>query len=128
MNRPFAVTLLAIVAVIAGLVAVMDTLRYLGLLPIAALGELNFFGTNIFGAVLAGVVALIWFSVARQLWNLDAQGWLFVVVIAIFNLIVAGVQIISGTPFQALGLSFGISAIALILALLPGTKAAFGQK
>ena len=90
MKRPFAVTLLAIVAVVAGLIAVMDTLRYLGLLPITALGELNFFGTNIFGAILAGIVALIWFSVARQLWNLDAQGWLFVVVIAIFNLILAG--------------------------------------
>jgi hypothetical protein len=127
MNRPFAVTLLAIVAVIAGLIAVMDTLRYLGLLPIVALGELNFFGTNIFGAILAGLVALIWFSVARQLWNLDPRGWMFVVVIAIFNLILGIMQIIGGTPIQALGLSLGISAIALILAILPGTKAAFGQ-
>jgi hypothetical protein len=128
MNRPFAVTLLAIVAGIAGIVAVMDVLRYLGLLPVAALGELSFYGSNVFGAFMAGIVALIWFSVARQLWNLDPRGWMFVVVIAIFNLILAGVQIISGTPIQAIALSLGLSGLALILALLPGTRAAFGQR
>ncbi len=128
MNRPFAVTLLAIVAGIAGIVAVMDVLRYLGILPVAALGELSFYGSNVFGAFMAGIVALIWFSVARQLWNLDPRGWMFVVVIAIFNLILAGVQIISGTPIQAIALSLGLSGLALILALLPGTRAAFGQR
>ena len=128
MNRPFAVTLLAIVAGIAGIVAVMDVVRYLGILPVAALGELSFYGSNYFGAFMAGIVALIWFSVARQLWNLDPRGWMFVVVIAIFNLILAGVQIISGTPIQAIALSLGLSGLALILALLPGTRAAFGQR
>jgi hypothetical protein len=49
MNRPFAVTLLAIVAVVAGLIAVMDVAALPGnLLPVAALGELNFFGTQYF--------------------------------------------------------------------------------
>lgn len=128
MNRPFAVTLLAIVAGIAGIVAVMDVVRYLGILPVAALGELSFYGSNYFGAFMAGIVALIWLSVARQLWNLDPRGWMFVVVIAIFNLILAGVQIISGTPIQAIALSLGLSGLALILALLPGTRAAFGQR
>jgi len=127
MNRPFAVTLLAIVAGIAGIIAVMDTLRYLGLLPIAALGELSFYGNSFFGAFMAGIVALIWFSVARQLWNLDPRGWMFVVVIAIFNLILVGVGLISGTPIQAMALSLGVSGLALILALLPGTRSAFGQ-
>jgi len=128
MNRPFAVTLLAIVAVIAGLIAVMDTLRYLGIVPVTALGDLSFFGANLFGAFFAGLVALIWFSVARQLWNLDPRGWMFVVVIAIFNLILGAVAVIGGTPVQSLGLGLAISGLALILALLPGTKAAFGQK
>jgi hypothetical protein len=62
------------------------------------------------------------------LWNLDPRGWMFVVVIAIFNLILGAVAVIGGTPVQSLGLGLAISGLALILALLPGTKAAFGQK
>jgi hypothetical protein len=43
MQRPIAVTIMAILAVISGLVAVLDVLRHLGLLPIAMLSPLNFF-------------------------------------------------------------------------------------
>ena len=42
MKRPFAVTLLAIIAALAGIVAILDTLRLLGLLPFAQLGEMKF--------------------------------------------------------------------------------------
>ena len=127
MNRPFAVTLLAIIAVIAGLVAVVDTLRYLGLLPIPFLGDISIYGFSLFGAILSGVVALIWFGVARQLWALDPRGWNFVLIISILFLILNLISIITGTPWQALWVSIAASAIALILAILPGTKAAFGQ-
>ena len=85
MNRPIAATILAILAVIAGVIAILDVLRYLGLLPILQLGEMEFFGISILGAILAGIVALIWFGVARGLWNLDPQSWTFVVVIAMYT-------------------------------------------
>ena len=124
MNRPFAVTLLAIVAVVAGVIAVVDALRYMSLL----FSPLSFFGSPIFGAILAGIVAIIWFSVAAQLWNMDPRGWMFVVVIAIVYLIFDVMAIIGGTPIEAMWLSLGISAIALILALLPNTRASFGQQ
>ena len=127
MKRPFAVTLLAVVAVIAGLVAILDTLSYLGFRPIASLGPVNFYGSNFFGAFLAAVVAVIWFSVARQLWSLDPRGWLFVVVIAILYLVLGFVGLLAGNAFQSVSLSLSISAIALLLAMLPGSRAAFGQ-
>ena len=123
MNRPFAVTLLAIVAVIAGIVAVIDVLRYLEI----AFSPLRFIGAPIFGAILAGIVALIWFSVARQLWNLDPRGWMFVVAIAIIYLIFDVLALIGGTAIQDMWASIAISGIALILALLPNTRASFGQ-
>jgi len=127
MNRPLAVTILAIVAVIAGLLAVLDVLRYLGFLPIVALGPLEFFGVSILGAILAGIVAVIWFGVARQLWSLDPRGWLFVVVIAVVYLIFDFVAILGGSTFQAVLPSLAVNGLALILGLLPSTKAAFGQ-
>ena len=127
MNRPIAATLLAILAVIAGIVAILDVLRYLGLLPIASLGPLNFHGISILGAILAGIVALIWFGVARGLWNLDPQSWMFVVVIAIVYLIFDFVAWLGGTSIQAMLPSIVVSGLALILALLPSTQKAFGR-
>jgi len=123
MNRPFAVTILAILAAIAGILAIVDVLRYLGFL----FSPLNFLGTPILGAILSGIVALIWFWAAQKLWTLDPQGWLFTVSIAAIYLIFDVIGIIGGIPFQALLGSIIVSGLALILCILPGTKQAFGQ-
>ena len=127
MNRPLAVTLLAILAAIAGILAVVDVLRFLGLLPIVALGPVDFFGVSILGAIMAGIVAAIWFWAAAKLWNLDPQGWLFVVVIAAVYLIFDLVAILGGSSFQSVLPSILVSGLALILGILPSTKEAFGQ-
>lgn len=132
MKRPIAAVLLTILAVIAGIIAIIDVLRYLRILPqitlpLGMLGEVNIYGGSIFGAILAGIVAIIWFWVAKGLWNLEEQAWLFVVVIAIVYLIIDVVAIIAGTPYQALLLSIVVSGLALILALLPGTQKAYGR-
>lgn len=124
MNRPAAATMLTIVAVIAGIIAVIDAMRYISLM----FSPLNFFGSPFLGAILAGIVAIIWFSVAAQLWNLDPRGWMFVVVIAIVYLIFDVMAIIGGTPIEAMWLSITVSVIALIMALLPKTRASFGQQ
>ena len=126
MKRPIAVTLLAIVAAIAGLIAVVDVARYLGFAPMASFGALKFYGVSIFGALLAAVVAFIWFSTARQLWNLDPRGWTFVLMISILYLIFAIVGGI-GNNWGDVMPAIVVSGLALILAILPGTKAAFGQ-
>jgi hypothetical protein len=130
-HRPFAVTLLAIIAGLAGVVAVLDTLRYLHLLPFSIPffgADVSFFGFSLFGAIMAGIVAVIWFWAAAKLWNLDPQGWTFVVVIAIVYIIFDVLALLGGTPIEYMGLSLGITILALILGLLPGTRAAFEQK
>lgn len=127
-QRPLAATILAILAVIAGIVAVIDALRYFRILPAGALGELNFFTFAPFAGILALVVAAIWFSTARQLLNLDPRGWMFVVVIAIIALVINVLALLGGSTFNSIFLSFIAPILALILAFLPGTKAAFGQK
>ena len=127
MKRPFTVILLTILAVIAGILAVIDVLRYLAILPITTLGPVNFFGFSFIGAIMAGIVAAIWFWAAQKLWTLDPQGWIFVVVIAIVYLIFDFVAILGRSSFQAMLPSILVSAIALILGLLPSTKKAFGQ-
>ena len=53
---------------------------------------------------------------------------MFVAVIAIIYLIFDGIALIGGTPIQAMWPSILISGLALILALPPGTRSAFGQR
>jgi hypothetical protein len=127
-QRNAAVVVLTVLAVVSGVLEVIDVLRHLGILPVAEVLSLKFYDMSWLGAILSAVVAVIWFTVARQLWNLDPQGWLFVVVISILNLALLLVSVLGRTTFQAVSLSVIVNAAALILALLPSTKAAFGQR
>jgi hypothetical protein len=129
-NRPVAAVILAIISVFAGLLAVVDVLRYLGILPFITLGpnELAIYSTSIIGAILAGIVALIWFATAQRLWSLDERGWLFVLVIGVMNLIFVFVGLLDGRSFESVLPLTAISLLAIVLAWLPGTRAAFGQK
>jgi hypothetical protein len=114
--------ILAIIAVVAGIVAVFDTIRYLEWI----FSPLSFAGTPVLGAILSALVALIWFATAAQIWRGDPRGWLFMVSIAVIFLIIDVVALISGTPIELLSASIFISALALILGLLPSTKREFG--
>lgn len=127
MKRTGAMVILAVIAVVAGIVALFDTVRYLEFL----FSPLNFLGTPLLGAILSGLVALIWFWSASRIWNGDPQGWLFMVSIAAIYLIMDVIALIASDlpfeqTFELLMPSIFISALALILGLLPSTKREFG--
>ncbi|HRA64574.1 MAG TPA: hypothetical protein PL187_01055, partial [Caldilinea sp.] len=83
-SRPLGVTLLAIFALLAGLVAGYHMLQMLHILPVRLFGgAVRFFTFDIFGAILWGIMLLIYLWVFRMLWNLDPQGWTFVTVLAV---------------------------------------------
>ena len=58
-HRPFGITLLALLAGLAALVALWHTLQYLHLLPFT-LGPLQFYGFDLLGALLWGGLTAIW--------------------------------------------------------------------
>lgn len=125
-KRPFVITLLALMAGIAAIVAIIHTLQMLHLFPISGpFGEAHFFTFDALGALLWGMMAAIYLWVFRMLWNLDPQGWLFIVVIAMFNLILAVLSIFGDSTWQSMMPAFLINGLVLIYAMLPGTKAAF---
>jgi len=130
-HRNWAVYLLVILAVIAGILAFVDAARYMGWLPVTqtvpGLGEIQFVVPNAqwFAALMSALVGIIWFVVAWWLWTLNPSGWLFVVIIAIFNLILLFLALLGQTTFSQILPALLVNGIALILALLPGTKAAF---
>ncbi len=125
-QRPFGITLLAIFALISALVAGWHTLQMLHLVPVF-FGPVRFFTFDLFGAILWGIMFLIYLWVFRMLWNVEPQGWLYVVVLATLNLILALVSVLGQTSFTEMLPSLLINAIVLIYALTPNVKNAFGM-
>jgi hypothetical protein len=126
MSRPIGVTILAILAGIAALIAAIHTLQFLHLFPFF-LGNMAFFGFDLWGAILWGLMTVIWVWVARMLWNVDPQGWLFLVILACLNIGLALLSAIGGTTLAAEVPTIVINGLVLIYCLLPGVKNAFGQ-
>ena len=122
MKRTAAIYILAIIAVLAGIVALVDTTRYLGWLY----SPLDFVGSPFIGAILTGLLAAMWFSVANLIWIVNLQGWFFMVALAIVVLFIDLISFVSGTPIELLLPSILISGLVLILGLLPSTRRAFG--
>lgn len=132
-HRTWAVWLLVIFAVIAGILALVDAARYMGWLAfdIPVMGqEISFVLPNAqwLAAIMSGIVGIIYFIVAWWLYNLNPSGWLFVVVIAIINLIFLVLAIIGQTTFASVSIQILVNVVLLILAFLPGTQAAFGRR
>ena len=126
-KRPFGVTILAILAAIAAIIAIIHTLQMLHLFPIRGpFGVFTFFTFDLLGAILWGILALIYIWVTSKLWNLDPQGWLFVAALAALNLILAVISILGQSTWQAMLPSIIVNGLILLYALLPSTKEAFG--
>lgn len=125
-HRPFGITLLAILALVAVVVAIWRALQALGVAPIT-IGTMSFFvpEASWINAILWGLLALIYLWVFRMLWQVNPQGWLFVTVISILNLTLAVIDILGGSSFDAMLPVLVVNGLILIYCLVPGTKAAF---
>ncbi len=124
-QRPFGVTLLALFAGAAAIVNGWHTLQMLHILPVS-LGESRFFTFDLIGAILFGLLALIYIWVFQMLWAVNPQGWLFVTVLSMLNLILAFVSILGQSTFTAMLPALLINGFILLYCLLPGTRQAFG--
>ena len=133
-SRPFGVTLLAILAAIAAVFAGLRTLQFLGLLPFTIdlffgeVGEVSFRTFNFWYALLWGLLTWIYVWLVRMLWNVRPEGWLFLAVITVFNLILNLMGVIGGASPEDLAASFVLNALILIYVMLPGTKRAFDME
>ncbi len=123
-DRPFVITILALLAGLAAINALIYTLQMLHLLPIW-IGNVRFFTFDFWGALLWGIMFLIWLWVFRMLWNVDPQGWLFMVFLSGLNLVMAVLSILGNSSWEAMSTVIIINGLILIYCLLPGTKRAF---
>jgi len=124
MERPIGVTILAILAVLLAILNGIVTLRFLGFLPF--IGPLDIRIFNLWYALLYGLMTYIWAWVAKMLWEVNPQGWMFMAVIAVFSLCVDFVVLVTGGSWYDVNLSVIVSALILIYVMLPGVRGAFG--
>jgi hypothetical protein len=124
-SRPFGVVLLAILAGLEAVVAAYHTLQYLGLVPFT-LGPLQFYGFNLLGAVLWGVTAAIWVWAVVNLWRLNPQGLLFVILMAGWNFLLALLSWLGASDFQAVLPALLLSGVILLYGLSQRARRAFG--
>jgi hypothetical protein len=124
-ERPIGVTILAFLAILGAVNAFIYTLQMLHLLP-TFLGPIAFYQFSLIGAFFWGLLFFIWLAVFRMLWEVQPQGWMFMVLIAVFDLIYGIICVLGGSSWEAMAPIIIISGLVLIYCLLPGTKQAFG--
>jgi hypothetical protein len=129
MKRPIGVTILAILAGLAGLAQLWRAGVYMGwfsfkigdqsmMLPDAV--------TPQWGAVLwTLLIAAIWFWVATQFWNMRAAGWQFGVFISLFTLILGFFALLFGSTVNAETVPMLLALGVYVYLMWPGVRQAF---
>jgi hypothetical protein len=124
-QRPLLVTILAVLAGIAGVMSVVFALQGLGILPYL-IGPFKVRNFELWYGLMWGMMAWIYFWLAQMLWRVERSAWLFMAAITVFNLILDfATMLTSGTTFSDVSVSFIFNALVLIYVMLPGTRHAF---
>jgi hypothetical protein len=125
-HRPIGVTILAILAGIAAVLAAVHALQALGIIPYF-IGPIAVRSFSFWYFLMWGLLVWVYVWLVQMLWNVNPQAWLFLVVITIFELILNFVAMIgSDTTFSDVSVSVLLNAVVLIYCMLPGVKRAFG--
>lgn len=126
-ERPIGVTILAVLAGIAAVIAAYHTLQFLGIFRIN-LGPLSFRNFDLFAALMYGLMVWVYIWLVQMLWQVDPSAWLFLVVITIFNLIIDFLAMMGLGTGVEYGWSIFLNAVILIYCMLPGVRKAFGTR
>jgi hypothetical protein len=123
-KRPFGVTVLAILAAIAAVLAGVHALQSLGILPFA-LGPFTVHAFSFWSFLMWAFMVWIWVWVVQMLWKVEKEAWLFLAVITTFNLILDFTVMLGAGEWSDVSVSFLVNGIILLYVMLPGVKKAF---
>jgi hypothetical protein len=123
-KRPFGVTVLAILAGIAAVLAGVHALQALGIFPYF-IGEFKVHAFSFWSFLMWALMVWVWVWLVKMLWSVDKQAWLFLAVITVFNLILDFTVMLGAGSWSDVSLSFIVNALILIYVMLPGVKQSF---
>jgi len=124
-TRPIGVTILAFLAILGAINALIYTLQMLHILPVF-IGPVAFFEFSLIGAFFWGLLFFIWLWVFRMLWEVNPQGWMFMMVLSLLNLVFGIINVIGASSWQAMAPIIIVSGLVFIYCMMPGTKEVFG--
>jgi len=124
-QRPFGVTVLAILAGIAAVLAAVHALQSLGIIPIM-IGPFSVHAFSFWSFLMWALMVWVWVWLVQMLWRVDPSAWMFLAVITVFNLILDFIVMLGQGQWSDVSLSFIVNAIILIYVMLPGVKKSFG--
>ena len=131
MKRPIGVTILAILAGIAGVAQLWRAGVYMGWFNFETRRSEHDAARcrdPEWGAVLwTLLIAAIWFWVAAQFWNMRAAGWQFGVFISLFTLIWGFFALLFGSTVNAETFPMLLALIVYVYLMWPGVRDAFAQ-
>ncbi len=122
--RPFGVTVLAILAGIAGVLAVIHAFQALGIVPFL-IGPFQVHAFSFWSFLMWALMAYVWVWLVKMLWEVEKEAWLFLAVVTVFNLILDFTVMLGQGQWSDVSVSFMLNAIILIYCMLPGVKKAF---
>ena len=123
-SRPIGVTILAILAGVAAVLAGVHALQALGILPYF-IGKFSVHAFSFWSFLMWALMVWVWVWVVQMLWRVDKQGWLFLAVITTFNMILDFTVMLGAGEWSDVNLSFLVNALILIYVMLPGVRRAF---
>jgi hypothetical protein len=128
MQRPIGVTILALLAGLAGLFEIWRALVFLGVANFTFIGKTVSFDEAQWGpAIWALIIAAIWFWVALGFWNVRGYAWSFGNFISIFTVVFGFFALLGGSTMEAETVGW-LLAIAIFFYLnYPGVRDAFVQ-
>ena len=125
-KRPFGVTILAIMAGIAAVLAVIHFLQAIGLIPYM-IGPIAIRSFSLWNALMWALMIWVWVWLVKMLWDVDPQAWIFLAVISVFNLIFNFVLVLGSADWTDVSMSTIVNIIILAYVMLPSTRRSFGQ-
>ena len=126
-ERPIGVTILAILAGVAAVLAAIHTLQFLWIIPfvVGPSGyKVHYF--SFWYALMWAIMVWIYIWLVQALWRVEPQAWMFLVIVSIFELILGFLSMLGASTWEDVSASIIVSAIILLYCMLPGVRRAFG--
>jgi hypothetical protein len=129
MKRPVGVLALAILAFLEGVYQVYLTLIWLGVVGFEFAGKsIRLQDAQVGQAVLAGILALVYFAIAYGYWTLRVWSWIYGVFIATYNVFSLTVVVLGPVlTMEAVIVPIVVNLLILAYLLAPGMRARFAD-
>jgi hypothetical protein len=123
-QRPFSVTILAIVAGLLAVLAAVHLLQALGIVPYV-IGPIEIRAFSLLYAIMWGGLLWVWVWLIQMLWRVEPEAWIFLVFISLINMFFDFMMLLGATTWSDVAVSFLLNGLVLLYCMLPSTRRTF---